>query len=147
MFSIELVDIDEDGDLDTWLGGDESSSTGGSARVFLNPGNGDFSAVKPILLPNVPGESNSLDLLVTGTGPTRTLWINRTSGGDGTFYLSKTIQKVNWQTKTSTVAYNLRSAPNTPNAWMAWIIPVTVNGQLRIMGSKTNDNVSIPATP
>lgn len=122
-FSVEVVDIDEDGKPDIWLGGHEWESNSQTV-VLLNPGNHDYSAVTPVPLPAVPNEGVVLDVSVTGNGADRTLWMVRTSGGDGTFYQSRVVQKVTWASKASSLVYNQR-----PAQWVPWMIPTIVNGQ------------------
>lgn len=90
-FSIELVDVNEDGKLDLIVGGHEFENA--PTWIFLNPGNNDFSEVAPTLVPAVPNEGVVLDFTLTGTGAMRTLWVVRTSGEDGTFYQSRTIRE------------------------------------------------------
>lgn len=136
-FSVELVDINEDGKVDLILGGHEWE--GAATVAFLNPGSSDFTSATPITLPAVANEGVVLDFAVTGTGSTRALWLLRTSGGDGTFYQSRTIQKVLWPSLTSTIALRER-----PAQWFQWILPTTVNGQSVIAPEDASVNVSIP---
>jgi hypothetical protein len=136
-FSVELVDINEDGKVDLILGGHEWE--GAATVAFLNPGSSDFKSATPITLPAVSNEGVVLDFAVTGTGSTRTLWLLRTSGGDGTFYQSRTIQKVLWPSLTSTIALRER-----PAQWFQWILPTTVNGQSVIAPEDASVNVAIP---
>lgn len=126
-FSVELVDVDEDGEPDLVLGGHEWNDNGapGAATVVLrNPGDFDFRNVQPVVLPALAGEGVVLDFVLSGSGATRTIWVLRTSGGDGTFYQSRVVQKVLWSSLNASVASSLR-----PGQWIPWIIPATVNGQ------------------
>jgi len=91
-YTIELLDINEDGVLDLVLGGHEFESA--PTKIFLNPGNNIFEGATPITIPSVPNEGVVLDFVATGTGVGRVLWVLRTSGGDGTVYQSRVIQKV-----------------------------------------------------
>jgi hypothetical protein len=100
LYTVELLDVNEDGRLDVLVGGHEWGGT--STVLLLNPGNNQFADVTPIILPPVPGEGVVLDFAVTGTGASRSLWALRTSGGDGTFYQSRTIQKITWPGLVST---------------------------------------------
>jgi hypothetical protein len=136
-FSVELVDIDADGKVDVLLGGHEWE--GAATVVLLNPGSSNFMSVTPITVPSVPNEGVVLDFAVSGTASTRTLWVLRTSGGDGTFYQSRTIQKVLWPSLSSTTPLLER-----PALWFQWIIPTTVNGQSVIASEDASVNVSVP---
>lgn len=135
-FSVELVDLNEDGKLDLLLGGHEYE--GAATAAFINPGNNNFSAVSPIVFPAVLSEGVVLDFTVTGTGSTRAVWVLRTSGGDGTFYQSKVIQKVNYPSLTSSIALSQR-----PSRWIPWTLPADVNGTSVITSDNLLDSVSV----
>ena len=135
-FSIELLDLDENGTLDLILGGHEWESA--PTKIFLNPGNNIFEGATPITIPAVQNEGVVLDFVATGTGLNRVLWVLRTSGGDGTFYQSRVIQKVILSSLTSTLALYQR-----PGSWVPWIIPTIVNGQNVITTDKASDAVSL----
>lgn len=124
-FTVELVDVNEDGHLDLLLGGHEWDEGFGTSPtgVWLNPGNNNFSNVTPVVIPAVTNEGVVVDFTVTGTGATRTIWLSRTSGGDGTFYESAVLQRFNWSDRTASVVYNVR-----PAYWVPWIIHYTRNG-------------------
>lgn len=126
-FTVELADVDEDGDADLLLGGHEWE--GATTRIYLNPGDGRFAGVAPVVIPAVANEGVVLDFLFTGTGPSRTIWITRTSGGDGTFYQSRVLQRFDWVARTAQVVMNDR-----PASWVPWLIPYTRGGQ-RYVGS------------
>jgi hypothetical protein len=121
-FSVELIDVDEDGAIDILLGGHEWE--GAETVVLLNPGTNDFSAVVPIVISPIPGEGVVLDFTITGSHADRTIWILRTSGGDGTFYESRTIQRVDWTTLTYSIPLMDR-----PARWFPWTIPTKVEGE------------------
>ena len=135
-FSLELLDINEDGVLDFIIGGHEWE--GAPAKIFLNPGNNIFEGVTPITIPAVQNEGIVLDFVVTGTGNNRALWVLRSSGGDGTFSKSRVIQKVTLASLSSTVVLNER-----PAVWVRWIIPAFVNGQNVITSDDANDAISL----
>lgn len=136
-FSVELVDIDADGKIDILLGGHEWE--GAATIALLNPGSSNFASVTPITVPTVQNEGVVLDFAMTGSASTRTLWILRTSGGDGTFYQSRTIQRVMWPSMSSTTPLLERAAQ-----WFQWIIPTTASGQSVIASEDASVNVSIP---
>lgn len=135
-FSIELLDINEDGVLDLILGGHEWESA--PTMAFLNPGNNIFEGVTPLTIPEVQNEGVVLDFVVTGIGADRVLWVLRTSGGDGTFYQSRVIQKVTLNSLTSTLALYQR-----PGNWVPWIIPTVVGGQSLITTDSVSDGISL----
>ncbi|MDB5936336.1 MAG: hypothetical protein JWQ01_3680 [Massilia sp.] len=135
-FSVELVDINEDGKLDLLLGGHEFD--GAATVALINPGNNDFSSVTPVILPAVANEGVALDFTLTGTGASRAIWVLRTSGGDGTFYQSRVVQKIMWPTLASTVPLNKR-----PAQWVAWLIPTTVGGQNAVASDDAAAGLSI----
>jgi hypothetical protein len=87
----------------------------------------------------VAGEGVVLDFAVTGTGATRSLWALRTSGGDGTFYQSRTIQKITWPGLVSTTPLLQRNAQ-----WFAWLIPAVVNGRAVMTSEDASVGVSVP---
>jgi hypothetical protein len=137
-FSFEFADVDGDGKLDAIAGGHEWESNTDTV-VMLNPGNYNFSAVTPIAIPAVPGEGVVLDFTVTGSGASRTLWVLRTSGGDGTFYQSRTVQKVTWPGLVSTIPVKQR-----PAQWIPWLIPTSVNGQAVVTSENKAFTTQIP---
>lgn len=126
-FSVELADVDEDGHPDLLLAGHEWEDA--PTRVWINPGDGDFSGVSPVTIPAVANEGVVLDFVLTGTGPTRTLWLSRTSGGDGTFYQSAVLQRFDWSSRSASVAASTR-----PAGWVSWIRSYT-RGAQRYVGS------------
>lgn len=138
-FTIELVDIDEDGSLDLILGGHEWAEES-TTEVLLNPGKNDFSAVQPVALPPVSGEGVVLDFTLTGTGGNRSIWILRTSGGDGTFYQGRVVQKVRWPSLASSIVLSQR-----PAQWLPWLIPAVVNGQSVVGSDDANAGVFLSA--
>jgi hypothetical protein len=135
-FSVELVDVNEDGKLDLLVGGHEFE--GGTTALFLNPGSNNFAAVAPTVIPAVANEGVVLDFTVTGTGSSRSLWLLRTSGGDGTFYQSRVIQKVAYPSMASTTVLNQR-----PAAWIPWLIPAVVGGVPVVTSDNLADAVSV----
>ena len=136
-FTVELLDVDGDGTVDLALGGHEFEAA--PTRVWLNPGTSNFSAVSPSTIPAIVGEGVVLDFTVTGSGSNRALWVLRTSGGDGTFYQSQTIQRVSWPSLTSSLPRQQR-----PAAWFQWLIPASVNGQSVVAAEDAGVGVSVP---
>ena len=123
-FSVELVDFNNDGKLDLWIAGHEWE-TQGSPRIYLNPGNGNFSAVTPTILPAVANEGVLLDMVFHNNH----IYLLRSSGGDGTFYKSAVVQKVSYPDRLSSVIYNNNRVPIAMYwDWMPWML--VVDGKL-----------------
>lgn len=135
-YSVELVDVDEDSKLDLILGGHEFDAA--PTKLFLNPGTNNFAAVSGTVIPAVANEGVVLDFTVTGAGATRTIWVLRTSGGDGTFYQSKVVQKVAYPAMTSSVVLNQR-----PATWAPWLVPAVVNGAAVVASDNAQDGISL----
>ncbi|MFN3417184.1 MAG: FG-GAP repeat domain-containing protein [Caldimonas sp.] len=135
-FTVELIDVNEDGRLDLLIGGHEWEDA--PTRVFINPGDNNFSAVTPLVVPPIPNEGVVLDFTVTGTGISRSIWILRTSGGDGTFYQSRVVQKVSFPSLSSTVVLNER-----PAHWVPWLIPAVVGGQSVVTSDNAADDIIV----
>ena len=121
-YSIEFIDVNNDGLADLFLGGHEWE--GAQTLLFLNPGNFDFSRAKPIYIPSVPNEGVVLDFLVTDSSNGKDIWILRTSGGDGTFYQSTVLQKFSLPSLSSEIVYNERNG-----AWTPWIFSDSKKGR------------------
>ncbi|MCF7995356.1 MAG: VCBS repeat-containing protein [Chromatiaceae bacterium] len=139
-FSIELVDVDQDGHEDLLLGGHEWEN-GSDTVILFNPGNNDFSTVSPMILPPVIGEGVVLDFTVTGTGADRAIWILRTSGGfESSFYGSRVVQKILFWPNfhSSLMLYE------NPGVWFPWLIPATIDGQDLMISDSAADQVFIP---
>lgn len=132
-YTIELADISGDGILDLLVGGHEFD--GAATRAYVNPGNNIFEGVSPTIIPAVANEGVVLDFAVTGSGGAKALWVLRTSGGDGTFYQSKVLQRYDVAASSSSVVINTRGA-----GWVAWIIPAVVATKNVISSDKSSDS-------
>ena len=129
-YTIELIDINNDSYLDLFIGGHEWQNNA-NTQIFINPGTDNFSNVTPDNISSVSNEGVVLDFTVTKKESSTYIWVLRTSGGDGTFYKSRTIQKVSWPSLTLStliIDRNLR--------WIPWIIPSVIDGKNVI----TSDN-------
>lgn len=142
-FEIEVLDVDGDGKADVVFGGHEwTDQIGGGVSptvVLLNPGNGDFRNVTPIVLPPIAGDAVVLDFTVIGIGATRALAILRTSGGDGTFYQGRTYQKVIWPSLVSSTLYANRATP-----WTEYVYPAVIGGVPSLVSDDDLDGVIVP---
>lgn len=136
-YSVELVDLNEDGKLDLLVGGHEFE--GAATAAFINPGSNNFAAVAATAIPAVPNEGIALDFTVTGTGSTRALWVLRTSGGDGMFHQGRVVQRVTYPALASSVVSNQRPAQRIP-----WPIPAVVGRTHVITSDNAADAISLP---
>ena len=133
IYTIEMFDINGDSKLDMLLGGHEWSSNT-NTQIYLNPGNDNFSSVNPDNITAITNEGVVLDFTVTKNNSTTNIWVLRTSGGDGTFYQSRTIQKVSWPSLNSSTPVLDRSLN-----WIPWIIPSVIDGK-NVITSDNKDN-------
>lgn len=137
LFTVELVDVNEDGLPDALVGGHEWDGT--TTVALINPGNYQFAQATAVTLPAVPGEGVVLDFAVTGSGATRAIWVLRTSGGDGSFYQSRTVQRIQWPSLASTTPLRQR-----PAAWFPWIIPAVIDGVGYVASEEASVGVRLP---
>ena len=100
----------------------------------MNPGTDNFSIVTPDNISSVSNEEVVLDFTVTKKDSATYIWVLRTSGGDGTFYNSRTIQKVSWPSITLSIPIMDRNLN-----WIPWIIPCVINGK-NVITSDNQDN-------
>jgi FG-GAP-like repeat len=140
IYSAELIDINKDGKLDLLLAGhewDDGFHANISPSIYFGNGTADFSSITPTSLPTVANEGVTLDM----TFDSGSIYLLRTSGGDGTFYLSTVIQKISYPSLVSSVIFNSNRASNSGFPWMPWM--VLANGKL--IG--TSDKFSYSAAP
>jgi hypothetical protein len=135
-FSAELVDITQDSLPDLIIGGHDWE--GADTLIYENMGDYQFDTVTPIGIPAVANEGVVLDFTVTVDDSQVNIWVNRTSGGDGTFYQSLTVQKFSWPQRESEVVFTER-----PKNWTPWLIPAVVNGENVITTDRASDNLLI----
>jgi|GEM_PF-1814952 len=109
-FIVEAADVNGDGLVDVMVGGHEWE--GAATMVLLNDGSGSFAGVAPVLLPAVASEGVILDFTVLDADQdgVSEIYVARTSGGDGTFYQSRTVQRVQWPDLASDVLLSVRPA-------------------------------------
>lgn len=133
---VEVADVDGDGFFDLYVGGPEYRA--GATTVFINPGNNNFSSATPVILPAVANAGILLDIVVTGSGADRRLWVLRTGGPDN-MYLSQTVQRVAWPSLQSTI-FKIHDT-----MWVDyWIIPAVIDGQAWITTDDTSSTIRIP---
>ena len=128
-----MIDINDDNHLDLFVGGHEWEYDS-ITQIYLNPGNDNFSSVIPDNISAISNEGVVLDFTVTKKNSSTNIWILRTSGGDGTFYQSRTIQKVSWPTLSSSTLVKDRNLH-----WIPWIIPSVIDGK-NVITSDNKDN-------
>jgi hypothetical protein len=143
-FTVEAADVNGDGRTDLLAGGHDWQ--GAPTVVLLNNGTGSFASVQPLTLPPVTSEGVVLDFVVLDgdRDGVNEIYVVRTSGGDGTFYKSMTVQKVLWPSRTASVIYTKR-----PSGWMTWVpygMPVFSGGHYTLTGHRPEFGfaISIP---
>lgn len=128
-FSIELVDLNNDGKVDLVAGGHEFA--GAATTIFYNDGTGNFGATAQVI-PSVSGSGVVTDFTVIGTS----LYIDRPydpSNAYG-FYGGWSLQKFDLVTHSSTILVS------TTVTSAIWWVPKTVNGQTGIVPFTSNSS-------
>jgi hypothetical protein len=122
-WSVELIDINNDGIVDLIAGGEDRNNA--PAVILYGSANGTFGITKEII-PAVSGRGTILDFTYVVNNGKRTLYIARTADNtDGqSWYSTNTLQAYNLTTKTATVVLDKLNT-----IWEAWWLPVTRNGQ------------------
>jgi hypothetical protein len=150
-WTVQITDVNEDGRLDVLLGGTEfatcagripedTCSNGAMGTLLLATSSGSYSVMK---LPEVAGEGLILDFVLTGSGSTRTVWVNRTTSGPGVpAYNGRTLQRVVLNGLQSSVAYTSHT-----ESWVAWLLPLTINGNRYVGSDNSRDNFVPVAVP
>jgi hypothetical protein len=133
-FSIECLDVNEDGLLDIVWAGHEHEGT--VTSVFYGTPNGTF--IRQVI-PAVANKGVVLDFTVTGTGVNRTLWVGRT--GSTSFYQGRVLQRVNLKTLESTLVVN-DAAP-----YVVWFIPFSRSGTDYIGSDRLEDAIEVIRKP
>ena len=122
-WSVELIDINNDGIVDLITGGDDKSN--GSAVILYGSVNGTFGSTKEVI-PPVAGRGTILDFTLVINNNKRTLYIARTADNtdNQSWYSTSTLQAYDLTTKIASV---ILDKVNT--IWEAWWLPTTRNGQ------------------
>jgi hypothetical protein len=117
-FSVELIDLDNDGKVDIVASGAEAPAGNADTVILYNNGSGSFGARKTII-PAVPAYLSPLDFTVIDKAPDeKVLLLGRVSGD----YSSQAVQTYNLKTNTSAIAWT------GDRNWVEWWLPVTKNG-------------------
>lgn len=122
-WSVELVDINNDGIMDLLAGGDDKNNA--NAVILYGASNGTFGSTKEVI-PAVAGRGTILDFTYVVNNGKRTLYIARTADNTDSqsWYSTITLQAYDLTTKNATVVLD-----KLKTIWEAWWMPVTRNGQ------------------
>lgn len=109
--------------------------------MLIDNGSGSFANVAPQVLPHVADEGVVLDFVVLDADRdgVNEIYVLRTSGGDGTLYQSRTVQKVTWPARASTVLSSQRNAQ-----WIPWLLPVFSGGRYTLTSDVTQQPFTVP---
>ncbi|HSJ29835.1 MAG TPA: FG-GAP-like repeat-containing protein [Longimicrobiales bacterium] len=138
-FAVEAADVDGDGRTDLIAGGHDWENA--PTIVLLNNGSGSFATAPRHELAAVANEGVVLDFTVLdadGDGANE-IYVVRTSGGDGTFYQSRTVQRVLWPSLASSVLITER-----PAEWIDFMFPLFTGGQYSLISDNSTRPFSLP---
>ncbi|MBC7490563.1 MAG: VCBS repeat-containing protein [Glaciimonas sp.] len=124
-FSVELIDVNEDGILDLIVGGHEQSGTA-PTKILYGDANGKFGVNGNVtLIPAIAGRGVVLDFTLVTNGGKKGLYVGRSADETSVegFYATKTLQWVDLTTLASTVLLDEKGA------WIPWWLPKTQNGK------------------
>lgn len=122
IWSVELVDFDNSGKFDLWLGGSDDHSLGGfPSAIYHNPGTNNFRTATATVLPasNIVADDNPLDMIYLN-GYIYQMRVDRA-------YSETSIQKIDYKTLASTNIYQAGKIAGTPYTWFIWMIPYQGN--------------------
>ena len=122
-WSVELIDVNNDGILDLIAGGDDKDR--GNATILYGSANGTFGSTKEVI-PAVQGRGTILDFTYVVNNGKRTLYIARTADNTDSqsWYSTITLQAYDLNSKIATVVLD-----KLKTIWEAWWLPTTRNGQ------------------
>ncbi len=115
IFTAELVDFRGNGVVDTFLAGNEQNGFA-PATIYANNGSGQFTSGAKTL-PGLPGFGLALDISVYG----KDIYLGRTIDANANFYTAYAIQKVNYDTLSSSQIYSHYGPYPTGYSWVPWI--------------------------
>lgn len=133
-YSIEAVDVNRDGSPDILVGGHEYDNA--ETLLLLNPGDGNFGNVQPVILPVSNGFGVVLDFTFTDDDRGRQLWVMRT--GDNPSYEGRALQRIDLDDLSSSLAYQ-----DPTGQWIRWTIPTDENGVRAISSDRKQDDFSV----
>lgn len=136
-FSVEFIDLDNDGKVDIVASGNESPLGNADTVILYNDGTGNFGARKTII-PSVPAYLSPVDFTVIDKAPDEKVLLLGRVAGD---YSSQAVQAYNLKTNTSTIAWT------GDRAWVEWWLPVTKNGVKGITPFATTRNATVFVSP
>lgn len=136
-FAVEAADVNGDGRIDVIAGGHDWENA--PTIVLLNDGSGSFDDAQRFELQAVPNEGVVLDFVVLDADRdgVNEIYVVRASGGDGTFYESRTVQRVLWPSLTSSVLISER-----PAQWIDFMAPLWSGTHYSLI----SDNLDRPFT-
>lgn len=118
IYSVELIDFDNAGKFDLWLGGTNDKSIASFApSIFKNPGNNDFSNAAVTILPSVVGYPLVLSLDIVFVNDT--IYMSMVDQNYETFG----IQKIDYKTLSSKLVYNHTGRFPNNYLWVDWVMP------------------------
>jgi len=140
-FSVELLDVDGDGNLDLFVGGHEHEQA--ETKILYGDGTGTFGKIARVI-PPVTDRGAVLGVVrVTNNGKTG-LFVNRTGSGAAGFYSRRTLQWVDVNTFESVVVLDHVNNTNPLIAgWENTWLPVTKNGQNGVDVYNANDPANL----
>jgi hypothetical protein len=124
-FSVELVDVNNDGITDLIAGGHEQSGTA-PTKIFMGTAAGRFGGTAGVTtIPSVPGRGVVLDFTIVTNAGKIGMFVNRTSDETSVegFYGTRTMQWVDLSNMQSTILLDAKAT------WVPWWLPVTKNAQ------------------
>lgn len=116
IYSVELIDFENDGKYDLWLAGNNDNSVAGFApTIFYNPGNNNFRDARATVLPNPAGYlfRTPLDIVFVNNQ----IYLSMVDSS----YLNYGVQKIDYTTLTNSVVVNRTSAFPNGKTWVDWL--------------------------
>src|SRR5471032_205125 len=129
LYSAELIDFDNTGKFDLWLGGiDDHSNSAFAATIFHNPNDGQgFVNAMATVLPSATGadvaDNNPLDIVYINGA----IYLSRVNGP----YTEYSIQKIDYKTLSQSMLYQTNTPFANTSTWVDWLIPV--NGKVEAL--------------
>ena len=129
--SVELVDVNGDGNVDLLAGGNEVSAFGAAqTAIYYGDASGKIGGTKTVI-PAIAGRGTVLDFTVAKSNGNTIVYVGRTAdGSDGVpSYHTQTLQKYVVDTNMSSILLDDIVAGAK---WIAWWLPVVQNGQVGV---------------